>query len=132
MKDLLAEARRRLDTPGVSTAYQLQIRYPDQPLVRRYEYHPADFASAREIRLVSLSGLASGGRHLLLLPDGMLLQATSENRQIRRLQLVALPQDHVYTHLLVHEGKLIACWEQTAFTDVGAAGIFFTVFPYIP
>jgi hypothetical protein len=131
LKVLLVEARRQLDTPGVSTAYQLQIRSPGQPLIRRYEYHPADFASAAEIRLYTLSGFTDGDSYFLLLPDGLLLQGISATRQIRRLRLSPLPPDHVYTHLLMHEGKLIASWEQTAFTDVGAAGIFFAGFPFI-
>ena len=129
---LLAEARRRLDASGISTAYQLHIRCEDRPLLRRYEYHPDDFTSAEEIRLYTLPGVCRGQDYLLLLPDGLLLQGTSNSRQIRRFQLPQLPEGHVYTNLLLHGSYLLACWEHTAFTYVGAAGIFFAAVPLIP
>jgi len=129
---LLAEARRLLDASGISTAYQLHIRSEDRPLLRRYEYHPDDFTSAEEIRLYTLPGVYRGEGYLLLLPDGLLLQGTSGSRRIRRFQLPQLPEGHVYTDLLLHGSYLLACWEHTAFTDVGAAGIFFATVPLIP
>ena len=129
---VLGEARRLLDAPGYSTAYQLHIRSDDQPLVRRYEYHPADFISAEEIRLYTLFGFHRGEGYLLLLPDGLLLQGSSGSRQIRRFQLPSLPEGCFYTDLLLHGSYLLAGWEQTAFTDVGAAGIFFTANALIP
>jgi len=129
---LLGEARRLLDTPGISTAYQLHIRSDGQPLPRRYEYHPEDFTSADQIRLYTLYGAKYGNSHLLLLPDGLLLQSSAGTRQLRRYRLPPLPADHPYTQLLVHGQKLIAGWEQTAFTEVGAAGIFFANLALIP
>jgi hypothetical protein len=129
---LLAEARRLLDAPGVSTAYQLHIRSEDRPLMQRYEYHPANFTRAEEIHLYTLSGVNRGDDYLLLLPDGLLLQGSSGSRQIRRLRLPPLPEDYVYTGLLLHGPYLLAGWEQTAFTDVGAAGIFFAAVAWIP
>ncbi len=131
LRILLAEARRLLDAPGFSTAYQLKIRSEDQPLPRRYEYHPEDFTNADEIRLYTLPGVNRGEGYLLLLPDGLLLQVISGSRQIRRFQLPQLPEGHVYTDLLLHGQNLIGGWEQTAFTDVGAAGIFFADVPFI-
>jgi hypothetical protein len=129
---LLAEARRRLDTPGISTAYQLQIRFEDQPLPRRYEYHAEDFASAEEIRLYTLCGVKRGESYLLLLPDGLLLQGSTGSRQLRRYRLPPLPDDFVYTELLLQGRILIAGWEQTAFTEVGASGIFLAGVALIP
>lgn len=132
LRVLLAEARKLLDAPGFSTAYQLHIRSEDQPLPRRYEYHPEDFTRAEEIRLFTLPGVYRGEGYLLLLPDGLLLQGTSGSRQIRRFQLPPLPEGHVYTDLSLHGSYLLAGWERTAFTDVGAAGIFFASVPLIP
>ena len=129
---MLEETRKHLDMPGISTAYQLHIRSEDRPVMRRYEYHPDDFASAEEIRLYTLSGFQREGSYLLLLPDGLLLQGSSGSRQIRRLRLPPLPEGCVYTDLLLHGTYLIAAWEQTAFVDVGAAGIFFTTIALIP
>lgn len=132
LKVLLGEARKFLDAPGFSTAYQLHIRSEDRPLLRRYEYHPADFTSAEEIHLYTLSGIKRGDSTLLLLPDGLLLQGSSGSRQLRRFRLPPLQEDYVYTELLLHGAKLIAAWEQTAFTEVGAAGIFFAAVALIP
>jgi hypothetical protein len=132
LREILAEARKHLDAPGISTAYQFHMRCEDRPLMRRYEYHPPDFTNAEEIRLYTLSGFNRGNSYLMLLPDGLLLQGSSESRQIRHFQLPPLPEKFVYTHLLLHGGNLIAGWEQTAFTDVGAAGIFFAAIALIP
>jgi hypothetical protein len=132
LKILLLEAREILDEPGFSTAYQLHIRFEDRPLLKRYEYHPADFLSAKEIRLLTLSGIHREGMYLLLLPDGLLLRAGEDSRQVRRMRLPSLPQGYVYRDMLPHGRNLVAAWEQTAFTDVGAAGIFFGEFPLIP
>ena len=132
LRELLVEARRVLDAPGISTAYQLNIRTADQPLPRRYEYHPDDFTSAEKIRLYTLCGVETDDSRLLLLPDGLLLQRGSETRELRRFRLPLLPFDHVYTQLLLYEQNLVAGWEQTAFTEVGAAGIFFTDVPLNP
>ena len=131
LRELLGEARRVLDAPGISTAYQLIISTVDQPLPRRYEYHPDDFTSAKQIRLYTLYGVKAGEGHLLLLPDGLLLGSTG-TRELRRLRLPTLPTDYVYTQLLLHGQNLVTGWEQTAFTEVGAAGIFFTDVPLIP
>jgi len=132
LRELLGEARRLLDAPGISTAYQLYIRTADQPLPRRYEYHPDDFTSAEQIRLYTLCGVKTGDSHLLLLPDGLLLQSATGTRELRRFRLPTLPADHVYTQMLLNGQNLVAGWEQTAFTEVGASGIFFTDVPLIP
>jgi hypothetical protein len=132
LRILLAEAREQLDAPGISTAYQFHIRSEDRPLMQRYEYHPADFTTAEEIRLYTLCGVTRGQDHLLLLPDGLLLQGGSNARQIRPLRLPSLPDGYVYTDLLLHGSHLLAGWEQTAFTDVGASGIFFATIALIP
>jgi hypothetical protein len=125
LRMLLNEARERLDVPGFSTAYHFLIRSEDRSLARRYEYHPDEFTSAEKIRLYTLSGFNRSGSYIMLLPDGLLLHLSSESRQLRRFQLPPLPEKFVYTDLLIHRGTLIAGWEQTDFTDVGAAGIFF-------
>ena len=130
--ELLGEARRFLDTPGTSTAYHLHVRREDWPLMRRYEYHPADFTSAEKISLYTISSVARDGGYLLLLPNGLLLQGGSASRQINRLQLPALPEGYVYTCLLLHGSHLVAGWEQTAFTNVGGSGIFFATIALIP
>jgi len=132
LRVVLDEARRLLDAPGISTAYQLHIRSDDRPLMQRYEYHPDDFTSAEEIRLYTLSGVCRGEFYLLLLPDGLLLQGSSGSRQIQRFRLPPLPEGFVYTDLLLHERNLVAGWEQTAFTQVGAAGIFFATIAFFP
>jgi hypothetical protein len=132
LRVVLDETRRLLDAPGISTAYQLHIRPDDRPLMQRYEYHPHDFTSAEEIRLYTLYGVSRGEFYLLLLPDGLLLQGSSGSRQIRRFRLPPLPEGYVYTGLLLHERNLVAGWEQTAFTQVGAAGIFFATIAFFP
>jgi hypothetical protein len=132
LKVLLAEARRNLDTAGISTAYQISIRSADQPLPRRYEYHPAGFASAEEIRLYTLYGVKRSQSLLLLLPDGQLLQGSIGNRQLRRTRLPYLPANYVYMDLLLHGQTVVAGWEQTTFTEVGASGIFLTEVGLIP
>jgi hypothetical protein len=129
---LLREARARLDVPGASTAYHFHIRSAGEPLIRRYEYHPADFASAEEIHLFSLSAVQEAEHLLLLLPDGSLLHASSESRQIRHSLLPSLPEGFEYRELLLHGTRLVASWEQNAFTKVGSAGIFITEFRLIP
>ena len=132
VKPLLSEARKRLDTPGIGTAYQLSIRFEDSPLPRRFEYHPDGFAGAEHIQLYSLCGAQRGESLLLLLPDGLLLESVQPSREIRRYRLQALPAGFAYRTLLVHGTYLIAGWEHSSFTDVGAAGIFFAHVPLIP
>ena len=128
----LSEARKRLDTSGISTAYQLSIRFEDVPLPRRLEYHPDDFASAERIQLYSLAGSQRGERVLLLLPEGLLLESDPASSGIHRYRLPTLPAGYEYRLLLIHEAHLLASWEHSAFTVVGAAGIFFARFPVIP
>lgn len=132
LKVLLAEARKILDEPGTSTGYQLHIRTDGQSLIRRYEYHPDDFTSADEIRLISLSGVRRADHVLLLLPQGLLLKASAGSRQIQRFRLTVLPEGFAYRDLLVHGQHLLASWEQRSFTGVGAAGIFLEKFPFFP
>jgi hypothetical protein len=132
LRVLLAEARRILDTPDSSTAYQLLIRSQDRSLVTRYEYHPDDFTRAEEIRLYSLSGVRSSEDLYLLLPDGSLLHGSPSSRKVRRLPLPPLPEGYVYRQLMLHDDTLLASWEQNAFTDVGAAGFFFAAPALIP
>jgi hypothetical protein len=132
LKMLLSEVRSILDVSGISIAYQFHIRSGDRSVIRRFEYHPDDFTSAEEIRLYTLSGFRRDERLLLLLPDGLLLEASAGSRQIQRLRLPPLPRDHVYRDLLLHGQYLLASWEQAAFTEVGRAGIFFTTLPLIP
>ena len=125
MKVLLAEARSRLDSVGVSSAYQLHLRIAGNPMVRRYEYHPADFTSAEEIRLFTLFAVGREEKVLLLLPDGLLLESVSGSRQARLFRMPALPAGHVYRDLFLHDKYLVAGWEQPEFTEIGAAGFFF-------
>jgi len=132
LKLLLAEARRLLDKPGTSTGYQLHIRTDDQSLIRRYEYHPDDFTSADDIRLVTLSGVRRAEHVLLVLPQGLLLKASPGSRQIQRFRLTVLPERFAYRDLLIHGQYLPATWEQVSFTDVGAAGIFLEKLPFCP
>jgi hypothetical protein len=129
MKELLAKARSHLDVEGVSTGYQIHIRAEEQALVRRFEYHPPDFTSAEEIRLYTLYGARSKGRILLLLPDGLLLRANTASGLVEHYRLPTLPTDTIYTDMLQHGQHLLAGWEQTAFTDVGAAGFFLAKIP---
>jgi len=132
LKLLLAEAQELLDEPGASTGYQLHIRTDDQSLIRRYEYHPDEFTSADEIRMVSLSGVRRAEHTLLLLPGGLLLKASPDSRRIQRFRLAVLPEGYTYRELLLHGQYLLASWEQTSFTEVGAAGIFLEKFPFFP
>lgn len=132
LKVLLSEARSLLDESGISTAYHLHIRSADRSVVRRFEYHPGDFTSAERIRLYTLSAFRRDERLLLLLPDGLLLQAAAGSRRIQRLRLPPLPRDCIYRDLFLHGQYLVAGWEQEAFTAVGEAGIFFAVLPLIP
>lgn len=132
LKLLLAEAQKLLDEPEASTGYQLYIRTDGQSLIRRYEYHPDDFTSADEIRLVTLSGVRRAEHALLLLPGGLLLKASPGSRQIQRFRLADLPEGYAYRDLLLHGQYLLASWEQPSFTEVGAAGIFLEKFPFFP
>ena len=132
LKLLLAEARKLLDKPGTSTGYQLHIRTDGQSLIRRYEYHPDDFTSADDIRLVTLSGVRRAEHVLLVLPKGLLLKASPGSRQIQRFRLTVLPEGYAYRDLLIHGQYLLATWEQVSFTDVGAAGIFLEKLPFFP
>lgn len=132
LKLLLTEARKILDKPGISTGYQLHIRTDGQSLIRRYEYHPDDFTSADEIRLVTLSGVRRAEYALLLLPRGLLLKASPGSRQIQRFRLTVLPDGYAYRDLLLHGQYLLASWEQPSFTEVGAAGFFLEKFPFFP
>ena len=132
LKVLLSEARSLLDESGISTAYHFHIRSVERSVVRRFEYHPDDFTSAERIRLYTLSGFRRDGGVALLLPDGLLLQANAGSRRIQRLRLPPLPRDFIYRDLFLHGRHLVASWEQEAFTEVGGAGIFFTVLPLIP
>ena len=126
---LLAEVRSRLDSVGLSTAYQIHLRSEDKPLIQRFEFHPADFTSAEEIRLFSLYGAARGERVLLLLPDGLLLESVSGSRKVGQFRLPALPEGCVYRDLLLHRGYLVAGWERLEFTEVGEAGFFLSKYP---
>jgi hypothetical protein len=131
LKRLFQEARAELDAEGFTTAYQLNIRSEDQPLIRRYEYHPRDFANAEKIRLLVLSGVRREDRFLLLLPDGLLLSLASGGGEIQGIRLPALPEGFVYGDFLLHGEHLVAGWEQPVFTEVGAAGIFLGLLPLI-
>ncbi len=129
---LLGEARRLVDEPGYSTAYQLQVREEHTPLVRRFEYHPQGFTRAERIRLIALPAFKRGETYLLLVPQGLLLAAVEGSGRIHRFRLPSLPEDYVYCNLLLHGEHLLAGWEQTSFTDVGAAGIFVEKFSLFP
>jgi hypothetical protein len=141
LKLLLREARRRLDSREASTAYQIELRREGSPLPERYEYHPAGFPQAEDIRLYALGAVERGGRYALLLPEGLLLRAVGQSagkashassRRLGELQLPALPPRHRYCALLVAGETLLATWEQPAFTEVGPAGIFLKKVPNFP
>jgi hypothetical protein len=129
---LLGEARRLLDEPGYSTAYQLRLREEHLPLVRRFEYHPPGFTRAERIRLITLPVFERREHYLLLLPQGLLLAAAEGSGRVHRFRLPSLPEDCVYCNLLLHGEYLLAGWEQTSFTDVGAAGIFVEKYSLFP
>jgi hypothetical protein len=128
LRRLLREARRTLDSPGASTAYQVELRREGSPLPERYEYHPPGYARAADIRLYSLSAVERGGRYALLLPDGLLLRAGARAGEttaaLPGLRLPTLPSGHRYGVLLLCAESLLATWEQPLFTEVGSAGIF--------
>jgi hypothetical protein len=136
LRTLFAQARALLDEPGVCSAYQLTVQRAEEPLPRRYEYHPADFATAARVRLHALAVWQSGPRYLLLTPAGELLEATDEPAgktpsalpAFRRHRLPPAPGGGRYGELLLLGDTLLATWEQDSFTEVGAAGIFLCEF----
>jgi hypothetical protein len=75
------------------------------------------------MRLLLAFGYQDDSRSLLLAPDGLLLEAAGSAPQGPR-RLPPLPAGFAYTGLHVLDGMLVASWEQTDFTQTGAAGIF--------
>lgn len=133
LRRLLRDARRMLDSPEASTAYQVELRREGAPLPERYEYHPPGYARAADIRLYSLSAVERGGRYALLLPDGLLLRAGPQGSGgPPPLRLAPLPSGHRYGMLLLCGDSLLVTWEQPLFTEVGSAGIFLRRLPDFP
>lgn len=134
LRQLVREARRRLDSREASTGYQVELRRTGAALPERYEYHPPGFARAEDIRLYSLGAVEREGRYALLLPGGLVLRtgARSGREQDSALQLPALPPGCRYGALAAVGGHLLAAWELSAFTEVGPAGVFLKNMPNFP
>ena len=59
----------------------------------------------------------------LLLPDGTLL-VNINGSGIRKTQLPSLPENFSYTAFAISDTNFIAAWEESAFYEIGRAGIF--------
>ncbi len=121
---LVKTAMKRLNTREVSAAYHLLLRRSGKALIERYEHHPEDFTQAREIEIHTLHAFQEGKTYYLLLPKGPILRTNPRGEPLTNLLLPRLPEDFQYTDLFVSAGNLIIPWEQNAFTEVGAAGLY--------
>jgi hypothetical protein len=124
LKALAREAARRLGSSSSATGLQFLVRGENRALQQRYEILPPEFHAVAEISLLILPVEHRGGRYTLLAPDGVLLRAREGTARVTAERLPPLPEGFVYTDLLISEHMLVAAWEQRAFTDVGAAGLF--------
>jgi hypothetical protein len=75
--------------------------------------------------LVFVPVFEDAGIRIALLPGGRALRASSDGRSVARA-LPALPESCRYTDILLKGKFLIVSWEETAFTDVGCAGLLLT------
>lgn len=121
---LVKTAMKRLNTRDVSAAYHLLLRRSGKALIERYEHHPEDFTRAREIEFHTLHAFQEGKTYYLLLPEGPILRTNRRGESLTNLLLPRLPENFQYTDLFVSAGNLIIPWEQNAFTEVGAAGLY--------
>lgn len=132
LRALFEEARQRLDSPDYHTAYHLNLRRENHSLIQRYEYHPEGFTRSEKIRLFTLPVFRAQNHTLLLLPEGILLAVEDDTPRIERYRLSPLPEKTFYRDFLLMGEYLLASWEQPAFTDVAAAGIFIEKMPFFP
>ena len=91
---------------------------------------PARKRSSSTEETVPINGYAvqyrqNGGKQkaAILLPDGTLL-LNAEGNERRSAQLPSLPENFSYTAFSISDTAITAAWEESAFYEVGRAGIF--------
>jgi len=124
LRAVTREAARRLSSTRIAIGLQFLVRADGEPLERRYQILPPEFHVSEHIALLTLPVEERGGRFTLLTPDGTLLWAGDGSLGVRERRLPALPEGFAYTDLLLWEGLAATAWEQRAFAQVGAAGLF--------
>ncbi len=124
LKSLFQTAIRSLSSKKLEPSFHFLIRTEDDPLVSRYEYHPAGFTQSNDIRLYTLRIVRQRDSFYLLLPRGLILKSGQESGLIESYELPPLPEGFRYTDLFITGNTMLAAWEQSRFTQVGAAGFY--------
>ena len=107
-----------------STALHFLLKEGNSGVRRRYEYYPPDFSSARHPGLYTINLIKQGEDFFALLPEGILLKADPEKKNIETINLPPTPEDIIFTDFYIEDNFLVAAWEEVHFINVGAAGIF--------
>jgi len=109
---------------NTSTALHFLLKEGNSGVIKRYEYYPPGFSSARHSELYTINLIKQGEDFFALLPEGILLKADQEKKEIETLNLPPTPKDIIFTDFYIEDNFLVAAWEEIHFIDVGAAGIF--------
>jgi hypothetical protein len=111
-----AACRARLPAQPAGASLQFTVRSRESPVKRSYR-------SRRESEsAVVIPVFEEKGSLLGLLPDGRVLRAAAGGAPVE-MSLPRLPTGFRYTDVVKWGASLVAPWEETAFTDVGRAGL---------
>ncbi len=112
-----AACRAQIPSLGADTSLQFSLRSRESPVRRNYRSRPQSDSA------VLVPVFEEAGERTALLPTGVLLSATAAGS--RTVQLPSLPAGMRYTDIVKTTGNYVLSWENTSFTDVGAAGLLF-------
>jgi len=107
-----------------SIALHFLLKEESTDVKKRYEYYPPGFSSARHPELYTINLIEQGEDFFALLPEGILLKADQEKKDIETINLPPTPEDIIFTDFYIEDNFLVAAWEEVHFINVGAAGIF--------
>ena len=107
-----------------STALHFLLKEENSGVIRRYEYYPPGFSSARYPELYTINLIKQGEDFIALLPEGTLLKTGPGGKDIETVKLPPIPENIIFTDFYIEGNFLVAAWEEVHFINVGAAGIF--------
>lgn len=120
--DVKSTARRLADALGDFRTYFFHVRSEGSAVRDRFRIvNPGLDAVAIPMHKVSS---ADGPAEIYALgPSGRIFRSRGGKDPLRTAALPPLPQGFTYTDFIVSGGRVILAWEESDFTDVGAAGL---------
>jgi len=109
---------------NISTALHFLLKEGNSGVIKRYEYYPPGFSSARHPELYTINLVKQGEDFIALLPQGTLLRTGPGKKDIETLYLPPTPENIIFTDFYIEDNFLVAAWEEVHFINVGTAGIF--------